>query len=374
MRRFSPERISTAAIVAGLLACQTARATKIEDITRLDGERTNTLTGLGLVMGLRATGDGGAYLPAMRPLAQMLDRYSDRSVTTELGSASNVAIVMVTAETSSKGESSGDMLDITVSSVGAASSLAGGTLFPLPLLGPKGDMFVPKDEFGRPGTPIPFAMAQGTIEIEDPTKPTVGVIHNGARMEADLKFKVVDRAGKFELILDSAHASRSTANMIAKLINESGDSGEQIATAVDGTRIVVQIPKSEQASPVAFIANIQQLPLPTMFSEAEVYLNDRTGTMVITGDVEISPVVISQKGLTITIVTPPPVATVRTPVVTSRNHIPLDTTNTGGAKLEDLAKTFDQLKVPAEDRVVIIKQLYKTGKLHAKLVIDGGQK
>jgi flagellar P-ring protein precursor FlgI len=374
MPRFSPKWISTFAIAAVLLVCQTARATKIEDITRLRGERTNTLTGLGLVIGLRGTGDGGAYLPAMRPLAQMLDRYSDRSTTLDLTSASNVAIVMVTAETSSKGESSGDMLDITVSSVGAASSLAGGTLFPLPLLGPNGELFVPKDEFGRPMTAIPFAMAQGSVEIEDVTKPTVGVIHNGARMEADMKFKVVRPNGTFELILDSAHASRSTANMIAKLINESADSGEQIATAIDGTRIDVQIPKSELASPVAFIANIQQFPLPAMFTEAEVYLNDRTGTMVITGDVEISPAVISAKGLTITIVTPPPVASVRSPIATSKNMIALDTTNTGGARLEDLAKTFDLLKVPSEDRVMIIKQLYKTGKLHAKLVIDGGQK
>jgi hypothetical protein len=81
-------------------------------------------------------------------------------------------------------------------------------------------------------------------------------------------------------------------------------------------------------------------------------------------------VVISHKGLTITTLSPMPIPTARNPVLNSKDVIPLDTTNQGGAKLQDLANAFDQLKVPAEDRIIIVKELYKTGKLHAKLVVE----
>ena len=89
-----------------------------------------------------------------------------------------------------------------------------------------------------------------------------------------------------------------------------------------------------------------------------------------TGDVEISPVVISHKGLTISTVEPAPVPTPRTPVITDRTAVALDTTNQGGAKLQDLGNALDQLKVPAEDRISIVKELHKTGKLHAKLIVE----
>jgi flagellar P-ring protein precursor FlgI len=105
--------------------------------------------------------------------------------------------------------------------------------------------------------------------------------------------------------------------------------------------------------------------LPT---EARVQINERTGTMIVTGDVEISPVVISHKGLTITTILPPSIPSARNPQVLTNNAIPLDTTNQGGARLQDLAAAFDQLKVPADDRITIIKELYKTGKLHATLI------
>jgi flagellar basal body P-ring protein FlgI len=86
--------------------------------------------------------------------------------------------------------------------------------------------------------------------------------------------------------------------------------------------------------------------------------------------VEISPVVISHKGLTISTVNPAPVPTPLTPVTSRKDVIPLDTTGTGGAKLQDLVSVLDQLKVPAEDRITIIEELYKTGKLHAKLIME----
>ena len=92
--------------------------------------------------------------------------------------------------------------------------------------------------------------------------------------------------------------------------------------------------------------------------------------MVLTGDVEISPVVIIHKGLTISTINPAPVPSPRAPILTDHTAIPVDTTNGGGAKLQDLVNALDQLKVPAEDRIAIVKELYKTGKLHAKLSLE----
>ena len=110
--------------------------------------------------------------------------------------------------------------------------------------------------------------------------------------------------------------------------------------------------------------------MPLLPTEARVQINERTGTLIVTGDVEISPVVISHKGLTITTIEPTPVPTPRAPVVKTKDVVPLDTTARGGAKLQDLVNALEQLKVPAEDRIVIVKELYKTGMLHAKLIVE----
>jgi flagellar P-ring protein precursor FlgI len=143
-----------------------------------------------------------------------------------------------------------------------------------------------------------------------------------------------------------------------------------LAIAVDPKNVVVTIPRSERDRPDSFISRVQRLPVPMLPTEARVTINDRTGTLIMTGDVEISPVVISHKGLTISTVAPPPVPTPRSPIVSEKNVIALDPGNQGGAKLQDLVNALDQLKVPAEDRISIVKELYKTGKLHAKLIVE----
>src|SRR5256714_15667599 len=99
---------------------------------------------------------------------------------------------------------------------------------------------------------------------------------------------------------------------MARIINDSESAnGETIAVAVDPKNVVVTIPPIERERPDSFISRVQRLPVPLLSTEARVQINERTGTMVVTGDVEISPVVISHKGLTITTVTPTPPPTVR---------------------------------------------------------------
>src|SRR5262249_6417851 len=146
-----------------------AFAVKVADITRIYGQQTNVLTAFGLVVGLKGTGDGGDFLPAIRPLAQMLSQFNDTSAIKDLAAASNVAIVNIEATVPANGARRGDHLDVRVSSVGAASSLKNGRLFVSPMKG------------AIPGAKI-YAMAEGPVDIQDPSSPTSGVIKGGAVM------------------------------------------------------------------------------------------------------------------------------------------------------------------------------------------------
>ncbi len=337
-----------------------AWAVKIADITRLDGQRTNTLTGMGLVVGLKGTGDGGSFAPATKQLASMLAKFSNSTDVKQLASANNVAIVTVVATIPSSGVRNGDKIDAYVSSIGSANSLRNGRMFICPLIGPV------------PNSPI-WAMVEGNVQVEDPSTPTVGVVKLGATMEADLPAKVIEN-GKFTLIIDNPSASWPMAYAIAKIINEESDSGEILATAVDEKNVIVTIPASERERPDSFISRVLRLPVPMLPTEARVTINERAQSIVMTGDVEISPTVISLRGLTITTITPAPVGTSRAPLVDQKDVLAIDTTKTGGSKLQDLVDAMTAMKVPFEDRMTIVKELYDTGKLHAKLYINGVNK
>jgi flagellar P-ring protein precursor FlgI len=347
-------------LAASVIGPNSAQAVKVADITRIGGERTNILTGLGLVYGLKGTGDGGGFAAAINPLRSMLAKFADPVTVLELANASNVAVVMVTATVPEAGVRDGDHLDVYVTSCGAAASLRGGRLFVTPMQGP------------IPGGPL-LALAEGPVSLEDPSTPTVGVIKaaaGGAVMEADLPAHVIDSSGRFTLILDDPAASWATASRIAKMINDSEAlDGETLAIAIDAKNIQVTIPSNERELPDSFIARIQQLPVQLLSTEARVTINEKTGTIIMTGDVEISPVVISHNGLSISTVVPTPTPTARNPQVTERDTVAVSTGESTG-NLEDLVDAMEQLKVPAQDRIDIIKELYRTGKLHAKLIED----
>jgi flagellar P-ring protein precursor FlgI len=342
-----------------LTGARSAQAVKIADITRIGGGQTNVLTGLGLVYGLKGTGDGGDFLPAMRPLQSMMSKFSDAASVEELNKVQNVAVVSLTATIPRNGIRQGDKLDVYLTSLGAATSLKGGRLFICPMQGP------------RPvSAQAPyFALSQGSVTIEDVSTPTVGIVKGGCVMEISFEPKFVDN-GRFKLILEDPAASWTNASVIAKTVNGAeSENGETIAFTVDPKEVDVNIPMAERERPDGFISRVLQLAIPMIATEARVQINEKTGTLIVTGDVEISPVVISQQGLTISTITPPPVATPQSPIVKRHDVIGVDTSTPpeGNAKLQDLINALDQLKVPVADKITIVKELYKTGKLHAKL-------
>lgn len=361
-------------ILAVLLVTAQAHAVRIADITRLGGQRTNVLTGMGLVVGLKGTGDGGKHEPSINMLAQMLAKMGNPVTPADLNDAKNVAIVTLTVQIPENGAHDGEQLDVKVTSVGASSSLKGGRLYISPMLGPTNQPFISRmrDAEGRiHEQALPFAMAEGPIVLEDATVPTVGLVRKGATMEVDLPTEQIDRAGRITLIIEDPSANWVMANEIAKSINEeNAEYGRDLAVAIDPKNVVVTIPQEERGVPDNFIARVLSIELRSIVGEARVVINDRTRTMVMTGDVEISPVVVSHEGLTISTLTPPVVPQPGRPVMKTTEFAALETTRRGGAKLRDLLEALDQLKVPMADKIAIVKALHESGKLHAKLVVE----
>jgi len=354
-------QIILALLIAMTFAISPVSAVQVHDIARLKGSESNKILGMGLVVGLNGTGDGGKFLPAMRPLAQMIGRFVDpNTVAAELKDAKNVALVSVTAMLPDTGVREGDQVDVRVSSIGPAKSLKGGTLFMIPLMGP------------TPGSEQVFAFAEGPVTVEDEENPTVAVIEGGAVLTRDIMTQHVQN-GQVTLVIDSEHASWPVARNLAQNINdELTPEGPGIARAIDPKNVTVQIPMWERNDPSLFLSKLMVMSFPTslMPIEARVIINERTGTIVMSGNVEISPVVISKRGLTITRLNPPPIPDELNPLAVEQRFIGVDPADAGGTKLADLIEAFNQLKVDAKDRIEIIKAIDAAGHLHAKLKFE----
>src|SRR5262249_21059918 len=155
----------------------------------------------------KGTGDGGKFLPAMKPLAAVIQGLIDPSVVTaELKDTKNVALVALTATLPGSGVREGDRVDVHISCVGPAKSIEGGRLFLIPMTGP------------LPGSPT-YAFAEGAVTIEDPLSPTVGLIKGGAQLTRDVSARYIDEQGRITLVLDDSVASWPMANNLAGLIN-----------------------------------------------------------------------------------------------------------------------------------------------------------
>jgi flagellar P-ring protein FlgI len=357
---FRTKGLRAVAMLAVFALCaSTAGAVRIGDVTHLKGQRINQLTGMGLVVGLNATGDGGKYLPAIRPLAAMLTQFANPVLSMdELKNAKNVALVVVEATLPEYGAREGDRIDVKVTSAGAAKSLVGGRLLITPLQGPhKADQRI-------------YALAAGPLHVQDTLVPTAAVISQGASLESDIIYHyVVDN--QITLVVEDAHASWAMAHAIAQMISEeSSEPGKVsgIAKAMDPKNVIVTIPPVDRASPAAFIARLEGLDLLLPQAEARVKISRRTGTIIVSGDVEISPVAISHKGLTIN--TAPAAQPGAVETGGQEGFVGIDMGKRGGAKMADLIDALNQLKVPVEDRITIIEELHKTGKLHARLVVE----
>lgn len=382
--RFNQHILLSAVIVTlASLSPAHAQVARVSDVTRLQGQGRNNLIGYGLVTGLQKSGDGDKFRPTMSALAAMMGRFGVTIDSPEdLADAKNVAVAIIEVVIPEYGAREGDLLDVRVTAL-AAKSLIGGRLLPAPLV------YHDRNVEGL------FGFAQGRIVLDGPTE-TGGVILGGARVERDVFMNVVVRGSTLHaagirspwiqadatyitLVLDQAHAGWSMAAAVAQAVDKElgiTQDAERLALAMDAKSILVLVPAHQRGDPASWIRDVEQTPLLMESNEARVTINRYAGTIVITGDTRLSPVIVSQKGMTITVVAraddgdDEPDRRLR-PTIEQIDFVPLDVEDERPPNVEDLLEALNRLKVPFADRVSILEEIHRAGKLHAKLIYKG---
>lgn len=359
-------RLFTPLLIWQLLIASPADATglKLGDMCRIKGQETNTLQGLGLVVGLRGTGDSDAA-PTARALARMMqlmggpmsiDRTGQLNLT-DVADAKNVAMVFVTARIGNVGAQPGDLVDVTVNAINA-KSLEGGTLMLTPMLGPRTD------------NPTVYAMAQGPLSVSLDGPATTARIQGGAKMEAAVTASF-QKDGKITLVLEKDFASFDTAQRIEDEINSlssltlgdpagsSGVSTRTRARAIDQLHVEVAIPELYRENPIKFISFLLNTTIQVAGHSSRVVINERDGVVVIGKDVEIAPVLVTHRSL-------------RIEAGGSGGFVQLSdgTEQPANAKLKSLADALNALDVPTEDLIAIIKTLKRKGDLYGEVVFQ----
>jgi flagellar P-ring protein precursor FlgI len=287
-------------VLAGVLAGATAPAgatSRIKDLANIEGVRQNQLIGYGLVVGLNGTGDTLNNIPFTRQSLQaMLERLGVNVRGAQMRTG-NVAAVMVTANLPAFG-TQGTRMDVTVSALGDAKSLHGGTLLVTPLLGADGNV---------------YAVAQGSLAISgfqaegDAAKivrgvPTVGRISNGAIIEREIDFALNKLA---QLRLALRNPDFTTAKRIASAINDF--IGAPTAEPLDPSTVQITMPKQFEGNVIALLTEIEQLQIEPDLP-AKVIIDERSGIIVMGRDVRVSTVAVAQGNLTVTISETPEVS------------------------------------------------------------------
>lgn len=346
---------------------------RIKDLGRLSGWRENALVGYGLVTGLAGTGDSARSKATRQSIANMLSRF-DVAVPSDDVNTRNVAAVMITAQLPAFART-GDTIDVTVTSVGDARSLVGGTLLLAPLKGPNGKV---------------YALAQGSVSVggyryeangtlSQKNHPTVGTVSAGASVEA----VAPDSAGpQRSVTFVLAQPDYTTAARIADAINR--QLGQPLAEVRDAGGIDVSVPDSYKGQVPRFLAALEAVSVQPD-RRAKVVVNERTGTVVSGGDVRISRVAVSHGELRVSVVTENTVSQptlvrqtgpgVRTQEV-SNSRIAVDD-NAGSVYLPptnntvaDLVQALARLHTSARDIISILEAVKAAGALHADLIVQ----
>ncbi len=359
-------------VLAGLLSAGLAVAERIKDIAAVAGVRSNQLVGYGLVVGLDGTGDQTSQTPfTIQSLRNMLAQYGITLPSNVNPQLNNIAAVTVSASLPPFAKP-GQEIDVTVSSLGNAKSLRGGSLLMTPLKGADGEI---------------YAVAQGNLVVggfgaegSDGSKitvnvPSVGRVPNGATVEreAPTSFGSMDA-----LVLNLHRSDFTTAKRVADAINELIGAGT--AAPIDATSVRVSAPASV-AQRVAFMSELENLTLEPGMASARVIVNSRTGTVVIGSHVRVSPAAVSHGSLTVTIseqlqVSQPESFTyAKKAVVVPSSEVSIDQDASHmfvfdpGISLDELVRAVNQVGAAPGDLVAILEALKEAGALRAELIV-----
>ena len=347
-----------------------AAPSRIKDIAAVEGVRQNQLVGYGLVVGLNGTGDQLANAPfTKQSLQAMLERLGVNTRGANLRTA-NVAAVMVTANLPAF-STQGARLDVTVSALGDAKSLQGGTLLVTPLLGADGEVYA----VAQGSVAISGFSAEGEAAKVTRGVPTVGRIANGALIEREIEFQL-NKVQTLRLAL--RNPDLTTARRIAAAINDF--LGAPTAEPTDPSTVALQIPKGYRGNIIQLLTEIEQLRVdPDLV--ARIVIDERSGIVVMGRDVRVSTVAVAQGNLTVTI-SERPVVSQPTPdslgatVVVPRTGLKVDAGD--GAKLalikeevtlRELVDGLNALGVSPRDLIAILQAIKAAGALQADIEV-----
>ncbi len=348
-----------------------ALASRIKDIARIERPRSVQIIGYGLVTGLNNTGDSRRSTFTIQSVVSMLKRFGISVPQFNLR-LRNVAAVMVTA-TIDPFMSVGTRFDVRVSSLGDARSLQGGVLLLTPLIAEDGTVYATAQ---GPLTVGGFQVeAAGSVVAKNMVNTAIVV--NGGILEKTLPGDFVTD-NKIRIILNEPDFT--TAARIAEAINNLADFANA-ASAIDARTIEVQLPANLSSNEIiARIAQLETLQV-TPDPPARVVINERTGTVVVGGNVQLLPAVIAHGGLEIRIqleriaVPPPPFTIAETKVLERATIQALEeyraaTAIEGAATVQEIADALNKLKVTPRDLIAIFQALKKAGVLQAELIVE----
>ncbi len=348
-------------------------AERIKDIASIEGIRSNQLVGYGLVVGLDKSGDSSTSSPTSRQsITNMLKRFGITLSAQDMQQlkAKNIATVAVQAELPAFAKP-GMAIDVTVASIGDAKSLRGGALLMTPLKGADGEV---------------YAIAQGNLVVgglaatgKDGSNitinnPSAGRISNGALVERAVPTPFSDSDS---LVFNLNRADFTTATRMAESINKL--LGTNTARAIDATSVRVNSP-SDLGQKVSFASVVENLNVDMDEAPARVIVNSRTGTVVISNKVHVSPAAVSHGSLVVTIdeninvSQPNALSNGQTAATPNSNVSAKEEKNRmfafkGGVSLDDLVNAVNQVGAAPSDLVAILEALKTAGALHAELII-----
>lgn len=350
-----------------------AAASRLKDLTKIEGVRDNQLIGYGLVVGLAGTGDRIQNAPfTERSLVSMLERLGVAISSNDLRTQ-NTAAVIVTASLPGFSRN-GDKIDISVSALGDARSLRGGTLLVTPLTGADGHVYAVAQG------PLIISGFQAGGQAASVTKgvPTAARIPNGATVERELDFPI-NSLEQVRFILKNPDFT--TAQRIADAID--GRVGGAIATPIDLATVEVAVPDVFRGRVSGFLASIEDVQVAAD-EVARVVVDENSGTIVIGSNVRISQVAVTQGNITIQVRETPLVSQPtpfqrgdREAVVVPRTEVNVDEGENAEFRvidapvtLQDLVNALNTLGVPPRDVIAILHSIKTAGALHAELIVQ----
>lgn len=333
--------------VALLLPSAAFGHTKIANLCTVAGQSELTLRGQGLVVGLAGTGDPKTHAATVQAVTTYLRKSGQNASPNEQVDVSSYALVDITVTIPRHGVERGENLDCEVSAIGGATSLRGGRLV-IAGLTLHGD-------YDERGGQIVSGYARGTVSITNLVTPTSGRILGGAVMHRTLITGNEEDPTVVRLRINSHSAGFRMAHNIQKAINDKFQLQGRIAKAHSEAMVVVQIPEPYRYDYVQFVAELMSVSIQEAGTDPRVTIDSVEGIVILTGTTSITPVAFTHRNINVEIEAP---------------FLPVqgDTANGSPQQLNDLLEALNQLKVPTDDVIAIVRGLHEAGALQAKLI------